>query len=109
MGYFWEQLERKWVPRPRYDRTHTEQGQVTRRKNLLLELIDELTDDSKHPVRRLAGEDAEYYAYTQLHERAVKLYAGLLARTLIGTDEMLMKKFGEEIAELTAGGEKVSK
>ena len=42
------------------------------------------------------------------NDRAAKLYASLLARTLIGTDEVLMKEWGKQIVELTAGGERVT-
>ena len=30
-------------------------------------------------------------------------YAGLLARTLAGSDEILMREYGKQIAALTAG------
>jgi hypothetical protein len=109
MGFFWTPLEQKWIPRPRWPRTHGQQRRVTRREKLLRELIAEIQDGSTRQPRFALQEDAEAFVFMQRNARAAKLYAALLARALVGTDEMLMKEWGNQIAELTAGGEKVAK
>ena len=105
MGYFWDQLERTWVPRPRWERTKAEKQRAGRRQRLLDQLIAELKDRPAQPPVQFVGQDAEYFTFTQRNDRAAKLYAALLARTLIGTDEVLMKESGERVAEVTDGGE----
>jgi hypothetical protein len=108
MGYFWDQLDRSWIPRPRWERTKGEKRRASRRHRLLDELIAEIEDDPIKPPAQFVGQDAEYFTFTQHNDRAAKLYAALLARALIGTDEVLMKERGKEIAELTAGGELIT-
>jgi len=105
MGYFWDQLQQTWVPRPRWDRTRGERRRASRRQKLLGELIAEIEDGPIQPPAQFVGQDAEYFNFTRRNDRAAKLYAALLARTLIGTDEVLMKKSGEQVAKLTEGGE----
>jgi hypothetical protein len=101
MGYFWDQLERKWIPRPRWEKRPSEWRRVDRRKQLLRDLILEIEDSPVLPPDHFEGDDAEYFDMTQKNDRAAKLYATLLARSLIGTDEWLMKAYGEQIAKLT--------
>ncbi len=110
MGYFWDPLDRQWLPRPRWQRRLCEKRQANRRRRLLQQLVAEIDDKPIPPPERFEGDDdTKYFAVTQQNDRAAKLFAALLARSLIGTDEMLMKEWGQEIAELTAGGEKVCK
>lgn len=109
MGYFWNELDRTWMPRPRWARTAQERHRASRRGKLLTELAAEIEDGAAPAPPTLEGEDQQYLQYTKANERAAKLYAALLARALIGTDECLMKQWGKGIVELTAGGEKVSK
>jgi hypothetical protein len=108
MGYFWDELERKWISRPRRERTHRDRRRVARRDKLLTELVAEI-EDARAPARPSEGEDEEYFAMTQRNDRAAKLYAALLVRALVGTDELLMKNWGERIARVTAGGERVKR
>jgi hypothetical protein len=107
MGYFWDQLDRRWVPRPRWERTKSEKQRATRRQRLLDELIAEIKDGPIQPPAQFVGQDSEYFETTQKNERAAKLYARLLARSLVGTDEHLMKDIGERVAQATDGGEKL--
>lgn len=109
MGYFWDQLERKWVPRPRWEKRLSEKRRVHRREELLRDLISEIEDSPVLPPDHFEGDDAGYFAITLQNDRAAKLYAALLARTLIGTDELLMKDWGQRIAALTTAGEKITK
>jgi hypothetical protein len=109
VGYFWDRIERKWAPRPRWKKRSSEKRRVDRRKELLHDLISEIEDGPLLPPDQFEGDDAEYFDRTQPNDRAAKLYAALLARTLIGTDESLMRAYGEQIAKLTGSSEKVAK
>lgn len=109
MGYYWDQIDRKWIPRPRWEKRPSEKRRVDRRKALLRDLISEIDDSPVLPPDHFEGDDAEYFGITQQNDRAAKLYAALLARTLIGTDEWLMKAYGHQIAKLTGSGEKLRK
>lgn len=107
MGYFWDQLDRKWIPRPRWEQRLSERRRINRRRELLRHLIVEIGDGPPRPPAQFI-DDAEYFTMIERNDRAAKLYASLLARTLIGTDEVLMKEWGKQIVELTAGGERVT-
>jgi hypothetical protein len=109
MGHYWDQIDRKWIPRPRWEKRPTEKRRFNRRRELVRELIAEIQDSPVLPPDRFEADDAEYVAIMQQNDRASKLYAVLLAHTLIGTDEWLMRLFGQQIAELTAGDEKVAR
>jgi hypothetical protein len=109
MGYYWDQIGQKWIPRPRWDRRASEKRRTNRRRQLPRQLLDEIDDIPVRPPDHFEGEDAEAFAFMKRNSQAAKLYASLLARALVGTDEMLMKEWGNQIAELTAGGEEVAK
>jgi hypothetical protein len=109
MGHYWDQIDRKWIPRPRWEKGPSETRRVDRRQRLVRELIAEIEDSPVLPPDHFEGDDAAYFNITRQNDRAAKLYAALLARTLIGTDEWLMKAYGQQIAQLTGSGEKVAK
>jgi hypothetical protein len=78
-GFYYDWLERKWLPRhPPRQLTAAEQQLRQRRTRLLADLIAELND----------GGSVE------------QLYGGLLARQLISADEELMRQYGRQVAEL---------
>jgi hypothetical protein len=76
---------------------------------LLQQLIAEIQDAPMRLPKSRESDDMEYFNVTQRNERAVKLYATLLVRALVGTDEVLMRARGKQIAELIGEGERVEK
>jgi hypothetical protein len=84
MGYYYDRITERWVPRD-HDRKITPgvRRVLDRRANLIEDLITE--------INAPANSDAI-------------LYASLLARSLVASDEILMKEFGEEIVRLTDPG-----
>ena len=107
MGYFWNEIDCKWVPRPRWAKRPAERYRAERRGQLIGQLLDELKAQSTRPPKAFVGEDKQYFSFIQQNERLAKLYAALLTRALTGTDEELMKEFGPQVAALTAGDEQV--
>jgi hypothetical protein len=89
MGYYYDWLERKWLPRQHRQLSLRERSEQSRRGALLHGLLVEIS-----------GGDS-----------VSSLYAGLLARRLIGDDEELMRTFGKQLAELgqegTRGGKRI--
>lgn len=81
MGYFYDWVEEKWKPKRDETLSLSERRQVNRRSTLLRELIAEIEQ----------GGDG-----------ISRLYAGLLARALLATDEELMRDHGERIVKLTS-------
>jgi hypothetical protein len=80
MGYYFDWVNGKWQEKSRGRRRHP---RFTAREALLPGLIDEIENG-----------DSE-----------TKLYAGLLARSIVVWDEQLMRAFGKQVARVT--GEKV--
>jgi hypothetical protein len=84
MGYFYNHLESRWDPIDHGRQVSPAQAQeIERRKGLIADLITEIES---------SGSDS-----------AIKLYAGLLARTLTATDELLLRAYGERLAKLHPG------
>jgi hypothetical protein len=108
MGYYWDRVDHRWVPRPRWELSQADRHRIFRRRQLLLELIAEIKERPREPPTKLVGDDAECFALARRNERAVKLYARLLSRSLIATDELLMKELGRQIVDLTAEDEKAA-
>ena len=81
MGYFRNWLEGRWDPIDHDRKLTREQVQeIERRKALICELIKEI---------EVSGDSV------------TKLYAGLLARTLTATDELLLRAHSEQLAKMT--------
>ena len=110
MGYYWDHIERKYHVRPRWQRRPAEERRCRRRESLLQQLVAEIQDaPMRLPKSHELSDDLEYFNVTRQNERAAKLYATLLVRALVGTDEVLMQAHGKQIAELIGEGEKVGK
>ncbi len=77
MGFYYDWCDEKWKPID-HDRalTAAQRRQLSARGRLIEILIEEIS-----------GGDS-----------ITALYAGLLARTLVATDEVLMRKYGERIS-----------
>jgi hypothetical protein len=84
MGYYYDWLERQWLPRHPRALSPREQRQRDHRAQLLRHLLNELQEDG---------------------DSVSQLYAGLLARSLISGDEELMRAFGKEVAERCEGAQ----
>lgn len=82
MGYYYDWIERKWLTGEQVKPTAHQRRLRLRRRTLLQELLTEIEQ----------GGDTG-------------LYAGLLARTLVQTDEELMRQLGRQIADITAQDE----
>jgi hypothetical protein len=86
MGYYYDWLEGRWDPID-HDRelTRRQRLRIERRKILIEDLITEIeiSDDS-----------------------IIKLYAGLLARTLTATDELLIREYSKRLSEMCPKAEK---
>jgi hypothetical protein len=81
MGYYYDWINEKWVERERGCRP-TIGPSVRRRKRrrtLIAELLTEIAES---------------------HDGDATLYATMLARALVTTDEELMKEFGEQVAAI---------
>jgi hypothetical protein len=77
-GFYYDWLQQRWIPRPPpRPRSPHEQRQHHRRTRLLRDLLNEFQDG----------------------DSASRLYAALLARTLVSADEDLMRAFGKEVSE----------
>jgi hypothetical protein len=84
MGYFYNHLESRWDPIDHGRKLSPAQAQeIERRKLLIADLITEIES---------SGSDS-----------AIKLYAGLLARALTATDELLLRAYSEQLAKLHPG------
>jgi hypothetical protein len=80
MGYYYHWVDKRYQPLDHHRKlTATQQRQLSRRRNLVADLLVEMA----------AGDSV------------VQLYAGLLARTLICTDQDLMREFGEQVVKLS--------
>jgi glucose-6-phosphate dehydrogenase assembly protein OpcA len=77
MGYYYNWLAQKWLPRSKP--TATQKSQREFRHGLIADLLTEIEDGS---------------------DSVASMYAGLLARTLVTTDAALMDEYGERIANL---------
>lgn len=81
MGYFYNHLEERWDPIDHERKlTRGQKRRIQRRGELIADLITE--------IERGKGS-------------VTKLYAGLLARTLASTDEILLREYGQRLAEMT--------
>ena len=77
-GYYFDWLEKKWLPRQHRELSQQQQRQRSRRVQLLRDLLAEIG----------SGDSVS------------QLYAALLARTLVGQDEELMRQYGQQVAGL---------
>jgi hypothetical protein len=81
MGFYYDWLERKWQPSDRArELTLPQRQQIARRRALLDQVCTE--------IERGGNSDTG-------------LYARLLARALVRTDELLMREHGKQVAVLT--------
>ncbi len=80
MGYYYDWLERKWLPKSAVKLTPEQQSRRKFRRDLIADLLLEIEN----------GGDG-----------VACLYATLLAHTLIATDEDLMGDYGQCVAELS--------
>jgi hypothetical protein len=89
MGYYYDHVAERWHPID-HDRklSRTDRACIDRRAGLIEALIVELE----------RGRDS-----------VIRLYVGLAARTLATSDEILCRKYGEQIAALTGPDEKAKK
>jgi hypothetical protein len=82
MRYYWDHVAEKWQETTQSRSYTRERGmQLKRRSNLIADLIAEIEQ----------GQDS-----------VCKLYAQLLARSLVQSDELLMRDCGEQVAKLAA-------
>jgi hypothetical protein len=80
MSYYYDWVDRNWVPCNRTEPTPALRRQRARQRNLLNHLITEIE-----------------------HGNGVAhLYASLLARALVTNDEALMQDFGKQVAYMTS-------
>jgi hypothetical protein len=86
MGYYYDWINAKWIERERGLRPTI--GPSVRRRRRRRTLIGELLTE-----------------IAEGHDSDATLYATLLARALVTTDEELMKEYGEHIAHVSAGEE----
>lgn len=83
MGYFYDWLENRWVPIDHGRRlTPAQRRQIERHRQLVTDLITE--------VQKSRGE--------------IRLYASLLVRALVSSEELLMGEFGRQVAQLSPEG-----
>ena len=81
MGYYWDAVEEKWPPID-HDRVLSQSERLTieRRGELIEQLLMEMHRPASGPTR---------------------LYASLLARALVGSDEELARRYSGEVAVAT--------
>ena len=80
MGYYWNAVTDRWDPIDHGRQlTPGQVRQIERRKALIGELINEIET---------------------CNDSAIILYAGLLARTLTCTDELLVREHAQRLADL---------
>jgi hypothetical protein len=77
-SFYYDWLAQTWTPRPSTKRTAAQKSRCKLRHNLLSNLLVEIEHGGNGVAR---------------------LYALLLARTLVATDEILMREFGKHVAE----------
>jgi hypothetical protein len=81
MGYYYDWLESRWIPIDHNRVLTREQRQrIVRRGNLIADLIEEIEADDSSSV--------------------LKLFAGLAARALAASDELLLRDWGEQLAKI---------
>lgn len=82
MGYYYDHVDRKWEPID-HDRrlTGKQKQRLSRRKHLIVDLLTEINK----------GQNS-----------VTALYAGLLARALVKTDELLMREYGETVIKVAS-------
>jgi hypothetical protein len=81
MGFYFDWVDRKWVPKDHDARpTPAQRRQRERRRTLLGNLITEIEQGGNG---------------------VTCLYAGLLARTLVQADEELMQEYGKQVVHIT--------
>ena len=82
MGYYYDHVDRKWEPID-HDRrlTGKQKQRLSRRKHLIVDLLTEIN----------TGQNS-----------VTALYAGLLARALVKTDELLMREYGETVIKVAS-------
>ena len=80
MGYYYDWVDRKWVPKSHAKPTPRRLRLRLRRRSLLQNLITEI----EH------GNDS-----------VTRLYASMLTRSLLQSDEELMREFGRQVADLS--------
>jgi hypothetical protein len=80
MGYYYDWLEGRWDPIDHYrELTRQERRTIERRRTVIEVLITEIAESD---------------------DSIIKLYAGLLARTLTATDELLIREYSKRLSEM---------
>lgn len=77
MGYYFDYIDKRWLPKRQRSITAQQRRDLIRRKGLVAEVVEEIE----------CGDD-----------RVARLYAVMLARALVKTDESLMTEFGKRLA-----------
>jgi hypothetical protein len=78
MGYYFDWLEKKWLPKQRAQPTSRQMLQRARHRAMLRGLITEIEEG----------------------DGVTRLYASLLARCIVSGDETLMRELGQQVAEM---------
>jgi hypothetical protein len=81
MGYYYDWVDRKWVPRQDATPTPAQRRLTARRRDLIRNLLTEI----------------EHHG-----DSVVYLYTALLTRTLVQRDEELMREFGKQVVGATS-------
>jgi hypothetical protein len=80
MGFYWNPIDERWSPIDHERKlSRSDRNRIERRSDLIEGLLAEIK----------MGRDG-----------IIQLYTGLLVRTLAASDEILMRKYGEQIAVL---------
>jgi hypothetical protein len=82
MGFYYDHFDERWLPIDHDRRITAELRHTLARRG---ELIEGCLDEIRN------GRDA-----------VAALYAGLLARTLTASDQLLMRKYGQQVTEIAA-------
>jgi hypothetical protein len=86
MRYFWDYIENIWQPTERSkELTRKRHRRIARRSQLIEDLFREI-DLGRNSI--------------------TSLYANMLARALVQTDEKIMKEYGKRVAELSTDDSK---
>jgi hypothetical protein len=80
MGYYYDWVDRQWVPKSHTQPTPRQRRARLRRRSLLQDLITEIEHG---------------------HDSVTRLYASLLTGSLLQSDEELMREFGRQVADLS--------
>jgi len=87
MGYYWNPLEKRWRPIDHERKlSRADHARIEHRAGLVEDLVVELERGCDSMLR---------------------LYIGLLVRALVSSDEILTRRYGEQVAALTAPEQQV--